>query len=430
MGEMPKRESHIRVLGDRDLDCLRGIKGGLMEQKIKFVLVGLAGLLVVFVFLFMQTLGQKQALTKERDELQKDNASLKTKITKLNTTISNNERELDSFRKEMTTLAAAKKDVDRKYEEAQKKTVELNDQIKSLKAEVGSASKQRQEVIPQSGNDAYWAGILKAKNELDLQLSNMTVELKNIKILNEQLQREKSSVELELNDIKRQKDDLKREFDYNKKLMDSIANDLVRERNDKMKIQESFKAIKNENKVLIRQVGSLNNRKIALETRIQGLQQDKDAIQAKMGDMETMLTDKIAQIGQFKEQLSDIQRSSVTADPAGSSSGMPASMVSSEIQDSSVALPPIVVRPQESLPSAGSGTGVLSGGKVLAVNKENNFVVIDLGGNQGVKTGDTFQVYRDGGTIATVEAIQVRKDIAACDIRKQTDAPRIGDMVQ
>ena len=72
----------------------------------------------------------------------------------------------------------------------------------------------------------------------------------------------------------------------------------------------------------------------------------------------------------------------------------------------------------------------MSGGKVLAVNKDNNFIVIDMGESSGVKVGDSFQVFREGQSIAAIEAIQVRRDIAACDIRRQNAMPKIGDMVQ
>jgi uncharacterized protein with GYD domain len=66
---------------------------------------------------------------------------------------------------------------------------------------------------------------------------------------------------------------------------------------------------------------------------------------------------------------------------------------------------------------------------VLAINKENNFVVIGAGEDQGVKSGDLFQVARDGKVMATLEAIQVRRNIAACDIKEQRGQLMIGDCI-
>jgi len=100
----------------------------------------------------------------------------------------------------------------------------------------------------------------------------------------------------------------------------------------------------------------------------------------------------------------------------------------------SVNLPPIVVRPgaQEfstEEPAVISQTEA-GEGKVLAINRENNFVVIDLGEAAGIKVGNTFHVYREDQPIATIQAIQTRRDIAACDIKQETETIKIGDTIR
>jgi hypothetical protein len=398
-----------------------------MEQKMKFVLVGLAGFIVVLLFLFFQTYTQKTALEQEHSDLKKENTSLSGTISKLESNIKDYEKKVSSLNKDLESIRTDKKDIEKKYEAAQKAKEELIDQLKSRKAQIEEVSTKQQKEPPAgmaSSNDAYWAGVLRQKAELETQLTDVTAQLKTVKIANEGLQREKTSMDLELNDLKRQKDELKRQFEYNKNLMDSIAKDLVRERNDKMQIEETFKAVKTENKALIRQVGSLNNRKIALEEKMQALQQDKASVQGKLKDVETLLMDKVGQIDQFKAQIADVQRASADVQVR------PDTFASASQENTDVSLPPIVVRPQDELPAATPGVMTLSGGKVIAVNKDNNFIVIDMGESGGVKLGDTFQVYRDGQSIATIEAIQVRRDIAACDIKRQTALPKIGDMIQ
>ena len=69
-------------------------------------------------------------------------------------------------------------------------------------------------------------------------------------------------------------------------------------------------------------------------------------------------------------------------------------------------------------------------GKVLAVNPDSNFVVIDMGTSAGVKTGDTFDVYREGKSIGSIEVIQARGSISACDIKKKSTTLRIGDSIK
>ena len=67
-------------------------------------------------------------------------------------------------------------------------------------------------------------------------------------------------------------------------------------------------------------------------------------------------------------------------------------------------------------------TGV--NGNVISVNDENNFVIVNLGQDTGLQLGDKLNVYRGAEYIAGLEIIQVRKDIAAADIKKQNDSDR------
>ena len=57
-------------------------------------------------------------------------------------------------------------------------------------------------------------------------------------------------------------------------------------------------------------------------------------------------------------------------------------------------------------------------------------MVVDLGEDSGIKLGDMLQVYRSGEAIGTLEVIQVRKPISACDIKKESTPIRIGDTVR
>jgi len=56
-------------------------------------------------------------------------------------------------------------------------------------------------------------------------------------------------------------------------------------------------------------------------------------------------------------------------------------------------------------------------GRIVTVNREHNFVVIDLGRQNDMGEGAGFGVYRDGKEIGSIESIQVRERIAACDIK-------------
>ncbi|MBN2831117.1 MAG: hypothetical protein JXL82_02410 [Candidatus Omnitrophica bacterium] len=385
-----------------------------MEQKAKFIIIGNIGITVVCAFLFIQSLGSKQVLVRERDELKAENTSLTAKLDKLTVSLRGYESRISSLSGELRKAYQDKAELDKKYELANKAREELVEKLKTQMQQPRAVTAESQQAFAPQANDAYWAGILKAKTDLEFQLDNVRSELKKLQIDNEQLQREKGTFELELNNLKRERDNLSRQIDYNKKLLDSVAQELVREKNDKSQIQDSYKVIRNENSVLSRQIASLNTRKAELERKLQEIQDEKGVLERRVSEMESMLTERLSQITGLKDRIDSVKTGSA----------------SFEGKKESVELPAIVVKPRAGVPANQEETGASLIGRVMAINKENNFVIIDLGEESGVKTGDVFRVYRSDKPIANIEVIQVRRSIAACDIKKQGIAIRIGDTVR
>lgn len=386
-----------------------------MEKKARLIIMGLGGALVIILVLLIGIMGQKNSLMKEKELLTAENSKLTARMQSLESGLRDSKNKVSSLQSELDSVLTSKQELERKYDLANKAKDDLIAKMNELKA--GGAPQQLQILAPQS--DTYWAGVLKAKTDLEIQLGNMSNQLRSLQINNEQLMREKSSLELELSNIRREKEDVRRELEYNKKILDSISQELVRERNDKIQVQESFKCIKSENTVLSRQLESLNARKISLEKRLQELQEGKDSVERQFTEMQTMLTDKISQVNGLREELDAIRQSAITG-----KLGAPVAYPKKE----SVELPPIVVRPPQV--QCTKETGAPYQGRVLSVVKDSNFVVIDLGQDAGVRIGDTFQVYKGDKSVATVEAMQVRKNISACDIKKQCEAIDVGNTVR
>lgn len=378
-----------------------------MEKRIKFIVIGLAGILLISLLINLQTYGSRHAILKEKDDLQKENAALNRKVNSLESSLRDNENRIASLNMQLDKASQEKEEIQRKFELASKERDALAGKLKA---------RPEMETMPAGispSEDAYWGKILKAKIELEMQLENIRGELKTAQINNEQLQREKSTSQLEVTNLTREQQDLKRQFEYNQKIMDSLAQELVREKNDKLQINDSVKSIKNENAVLRRQLKSLDNRKIILERKLAELQKENGALAAKLTDMETL----------FKERAVDLDNLKKKLESAGSASAMP------ESEKESVELPPIVVRPQVET-FAPSEPAAFSGANIVAVNKEGNFVIIDLGEEAGVKTGDVFQVYREDKVIGSIEVMQTRKNIAACDIKKEASPIKVGDTIR
>jgi len=390
-------------------------------QKTKYILIGLGGLALIGLFLFLASLSARQALQRQNEDLKSENLSLKINLEKLTGSLRENENKISVLRAELDKAGGEKEELQKKYETAQAEKSALAEKLKAQQP-------QKQATLPVAGappegglqiSDAYWAGILKAKIELEIQLEGIRKELRSTQIANEQLQRAKGILEMDVKSLSRERADLEHRFEYNQKMADTLTQALVSEKNEKMRIQNELGAVKKDNALLVRQLKTLINRKAAMDKRLQELEVDNANLERRFGDMEAMLRERMSQIGEIKQQIEAAPTEAQQA-PA-----------QAEEKESAVQLPAIVVRPQEERQaSAQEFSPPAAGGRVLAVNRENNFVVIDLGQDAGIKQGDIFSVYRDDNVIAKIEAVQVRRDITACDIKKESSPIKVGDQVR
>lgn len=405
-----------------------------MEQKAKFIIVGLIGVVLVSVFLLLQSLSSKQQVIKERDGLRSENASLASRAEKLASGLRDAENKMASLREELGALTAERDQLQQAYDAANRAKDELLERLQAQQQESQAGSAIENPTRPQERGDEYWGQILQQKTELQMQLDDMRKELKTTQVKNEELNREKTALELEVGSLKRQAEELQHQIDYNKKVMDNIAQELVWEKNERIKIEEGVKPFKKENAMLARQLKGLSRQKMDLEKKLQRLEDQKSGLGAKVREMETALVDKISRIDSLKVELEGIQQQA----QSGTAQGAPPE------KKESVELPPIVVRPQEepetiapqppqaAKPAAqdAAAQGARPKGNILTINKDSNFVIIDIGEEAKVRVGDTFQVERGGAPVAVIEVIKVSKSVAACDIKEEKSPIKVGDAVR
>lgn len=399
-----------------------------MEQKAKFIIIGLMGILVISLFINLKTHSSKLAVQREKDNLKKENESLTAKIEETMRNSKLFEDKINLLSRDLDRVSQEKEEFQRRFEFLTKERDELSEELKRKNELVGKLKQpprtdiqeaQKSLAVPAqaAGGDAYWAGILRTKTDLELQLENMRNELKEVHINNEQLQREKGMLDLELKNLTHEKQDLEQQIEYNQKTVDSLTSELFREKDAKRQFQDSLRFAKNENAILRRQLKSLSNRKVDLEMKLAKLQEEKNSFERKFTEMSLLLEDKFSQINELRQRIETLRSPS----QAQTAQFMPQS------KKESVELPPIVVRPQEtSLEQA----AINRPGRVIAINKDYNFVIVDLGEDDGIRIDQTLSVYKDDQAVATVEVVQVRKSIAAADIKNQIASIAIGDAVR
>ncbi|MDD5166292.1 MAG: hypothetical protein PHQ57_02740 [Candidatus Omnitrophica bacterium] len=406
-----------------------------MEGKTKFIILALTGILLVSLFLNWQVYNSKIEIERDRNTLKQENASLsskveegikdnrdlKDKIGSLSKDVERLTRDKDEIQKKIDLLGKEKEDLARKLKAQSQQQMQP-----AIIANIPAAQETKSVSLPVV-NDAYWAGILKAKANLEVQLGNISEKLKSLGLNNEQLKKDKTALELQMKSLDSEKQELKRQLEYNQKSLDNLAQELVREKNDKFQMQGNLEnglsTLKNENAMLKKQLDSLNNQKMGLEDKLAGMdnkvasfEKEKSELENKLRVMDSLVQENISQMGGFKKKLEAAAYKSETEMAETKNKG-------------AVELPAIVVRPKTAAVRSVSSIGL--SGKILSVKQESNFVIIDLGEEAGVKLGDSFKVYKDNNKeIATVEVIQLRPDIAACDIKAQTGSISIGDTIK
>ena len=248
----------------------------------------------------------------------------------------------------------------------------------------------QQQVMLRESNDlkAENTTLLNKINQLENDLKENQRKIDSLKA-----EREKTAQELK---------DVQGKFD----LLSKSRDELMRERDANLATQEALKTAKADNDALSLKFKSLTSRKDILDKKVEDLTEEKSTIEKRLNEMETMLTEKTSQIDSLKNELDAIK------------SGKPEAAL--ERKGDAVELPAIVVR--------SSSTPVFSA-KILSVNTENNFVIIDSGISAGIKVGDTFNAYREGKTIGSIVVIQARDSISACDIKRTTTALKVGDNI-
>ena len=264
-------------------------------------------------------------------------------------------------------------------------------------------------------DEAYWADILKQKAKLEVEVENLKEKISVDSLEIVELKQKNQHLELKIDTLESEKGQIETSIMSNEELVNRMSLELARAKNDRKFEETQVTKFKEENLELRGQLKNLVSSKNALEKSIIRLTQDKVKMEKKIGQTETIIQSKIDEIWEIKDSLDQSIKSSNI----------------DKLTNDEVELPPIVVKADSR--AANYSSGIASpgfNGRVVSINDENNFVIVDIGETQGIRLGDALSVYRDSKYIARLEVIQVRKDIAAADIKDQWSQIRIGDVIR
>lgn len=267
---------------------------------------------------------------------------------------------------------------------------------------------------PSRVDEEYWAQLLKEKASLEVKIDELNGKLSQHSIEIVELKQSNEALRLELDSIKHEKEGIEGEIQQKEDLINNLSLELARTKNDKKFVADKAAKLNQQNTQLRQQIKQLSSSKSALEKSIVRLTQDKDEVQKKLGQAESIVQSKIDEIWEIKDSLDQSFKAAQTTSTPGE-----------------VELPPIVVSTDgSSKKSSSAASRRRVEGKVVSVNEENNFVIVDAGEKQGMRLGDSLNVYRGDEHIGRLEVIQVRPDISAADLKDQWSKVKAGDLIR
>ena len=209
--------------------------------------------------------------------------------------------------------------------------------------------------------------------EININLEKTGTELANYK-------KQNSELELRLKDAQAQ--------------IDTLTNDLQQEKTTK---QEALKQIDN----LKAELEQQKSFKLDLEKKFNAAQEDVKKTQAQLKELESRKTELETKISELETKSKDleakVQGIELGTIVIGRETTPPQQTVSK----------PATRKQEKKIPVSGLE------GKVLVVNKDYNFVVINLGTKDGVEMDNVFSVYHGNNYIGDVKIEKIHDSMAA-----------------
>lgn len=261
-----------------------------------------------------------------------------------------------------------------------------------------------------NANEKYMAQLLKEKTALEVEIDKLKADLSQRSLEIVDLKQANETLLMDLDAVRQEKETIAGDMQEKEDMINRLSLELARARNDKQFVAQKVDQLTQKNSGLRQDLKKLAAAKMALEKSVVQITREKDGMNRKLEQAEAVLQNKIGEIWEVKDSL-DRSFQAVQDKPRAANE---------------VELSPIVVNAQGATPATKPGFE----GKVMSINEQSNFVIVDIGEKRGLRVGDTLGVYRGPDYIARLEVLQVRPDIAAADLKEQSAQIKVGDLVR
>lgn len=332
-------------------------------------------------------------LNREIASVNKENTELKSKLETVDRELSTLETKSQILRSRYETLLGERDDLDKELARVKKGKFFLEKQLKDIES------------------DMFLTRLLKKKASLEVELARLkdSEAPKDLKI--NRLKTENMDLNIKLSNLKDENDLLTRKLKDSTDVADVLTRDLLRERDKIARNKKDIGDAKIENRVLKARIEEFED----ISGEFNKLFAEREDLRLEIAGLEKEIRYKDSEIGKWKTAFEDRKRDAEYRAEAYHAPGevqLPQIVLQSDDYGASTRL---TTPSLERIAKESTLKGGLRG-RVVTVNRDHGFVVIDVGRQDGVGIMDSFKVYRGGTLVGSIEVIQARERIAAADI--------------
>ncbi len=335
----------------------------------------------------------------------------KTNMERLNREIAASNKENEELKSRLAVIQRELEITEARNEELKSHYDTLLEDRDDLNKELARVKKGKfylEKKVKEMGSNIFVADLFKEKASLEVELKRLKESVVPKDVEMDRLKTENMDLGIKLSRLEEEKELLEQRIRNSDEVAEVLSRDLLKEKNKSEGTKQTLEDIEIRNRVLKTRISELEK----TSDRYKRLLAENEDMKFKIAGLERDLGYRDREIERIKTALED---SKSRAEWRAEAYHAPAE----------VELPPIVVDSTGYTSSTSSleritREAAIEGrrrGRIVTVNREHNFVVIDLGKENGVDLGMTFKVYREDSYVGSIEAIQTRERIAACDIK-------------
>lgn len=368
-------------------------------DKTKIIPIILLVVVLGISFIAYSFYAEKQGLAKENKNIKEERAILVEENNSLKYKVNNSEREKRNIEQRLATIQKAFSDIEKERNELQQKLAEAIKEKDSLAAKVSATGADTEsfktERLAVESNEERWADFIRETAALKAKLELVKKDLLDTKMKVAELDKTNKEWSIKADQLTKEKTRLEEEMNFKERILRNLSMDVVNERENKVMAVGELKKLRSENLEQKKELVLANKEKMRLQELLKGTLEKKEGLENKIVDIENLLKEKSISFQELQENLNQAVSGGKKIAADGSAS---------------VELPPIIVKPTYGLKGLQ--------GRIIAVNHQEQFVIIDLGETSGLRPGALFRIMRDGREIGSVEVIETRNEISAADIKE------------